>query len=258
VEKYSTLKIKSGKIGRQAVAVIAVVIAVGLLSACTFGAPDNPNMVVGSGNVITEQRPVSAVSEVMLTTSGDLTVEQNGTEALTVEGEDNIVPLITTEVSGNRLTIGTKDGASFSNTRPLRFQLSVKVIGYIGNSGSGNISMSGVESNQLKTEVNGSGNVTLTDVAAQEYTTNINGSGGIVASGSVQSQDVKGIGSGNYDGSNLQSKSATVNLSGSGDATLKVSDTLDASVNGSGSVRYTGNPKVTSQVHGSGQVTQER
>jgi hypothetical protein len=258
------MKISISRIGPFTVAVIVVVIAIGLLSGCSLGAQNNGNngnngdMVVGSGKVITEQRPVSEVSEVVLATRGDLTIDQNGTEALTVEGEDNILPLITTEVSGNRLTIRTKDGPDFNNTRPLRYRLSVKAINYIGAASSGNIGMAGVQSDQLTTEVTGSGNVTLTNVAGQDYTASTGGSGVTTVSGNVVSEDITGVGSGNYDGSSLQSKSATVNLSGSGNATVRVSDTLNTTVNGNGSVHYIGNPKVTSQVHGSGQITQSR
>jgi 3D (Asp-Asp-Asp) domain-containing protein len=244
--------------GPMIAAFIAVVTTIGLLGGCTVGAPDNPNMVRGSGHVITEQRQVSDLSEVVLTMSGNLTIEQNGTEAFTMEGEDNILPLITTEVSGNRLTIGTRSGASFSTTRSLRFYLSVKSISYICATGSGNIGMAGAQGNQLRTETTGSGNVTLTSVAAKSYTAKTTGSGGITASGSAESQDVTGTGSGDYDGRDLQSKSAKVALSGSGNATVKVSDTLDASVSGSGSVRYIGDPAVTRQDQGSGEITKLR
>lgn len=252
------MNIKSSRIGPVVGAVVAVTIVMGLLSGCTVGELDNPNTVRGSGNVTTEQRPISGVSEVVLTTSGDLTVEQNGTEALTVEGEDNILPLITTEVSGSRLTISTKNGSSFSTTRPLRFHLSVKDIVYLGTIGSGNIGMAGAHTDQLQTETAGSGNVTVSDVTAQNYSAKTGGSGGITASGNVDIQGVTGIGSGNYDGSDLQSKSAKVDLIGSGNATLSVSDALDASVGGSGSVRYIGNPKVTSKDYGSGEIAKMR
>jgi len=258
VKRNRTVNIKPNSIGPDVGAVIAVMIAAALLSGCNLGAPYNPNQVYGSGNVITEQRSISGVSEVVLKTSGDLTVEQNGTEALSVEGEDNILPLITTAVSGNRLTIDVKSGSSFSNSRPLRFHLSVKDIDYLSTTGSGNIGMSGVQSDRLQTEVAGSGNVTLTNVTAQNYTAKTTGSGGITASGSVEHQGVTGMGSGTYDGHDLQSKSAEVNLSGSGSATVRVSDTLDASVNGSGSVHYIGDPKVTAQDHGSGEIAKVR
>lgn len=234
---------------------VVAVVVVGLLAGCTAGTL-NPNIVRGSGNVINESRQVSGLNEVVLTMSGDLTIEQNGTEALTIEGEDNIVPLITTEVTGNRLTISTKGTTGFSTTKPLRFQLSVKDLAHIRASGSGNISMQGLNSDRLGVETTGSGDITAKDIAASTVTARTSGSGNIVVAGKAESLDITGTGSGNYMGRDLQSKSAKVVLSGSGDATVRVSDTLDATVSGSGSVRYIGDPTVTRHDSSSGEIVQ--
>ena len=84
-----------------ALAAIAVVAL--LLSACNFVVP---GAVVGSGKIVSESRPVSGFTKVDLTGYGDLTIDVNGSEALTIEGDDNIVPLVTTEVRGDTLHIG--------------------------------------------------------------------------------------------------------------------------------------------------------
>ncbi len=65
-------------------------------------------------------------------------------------------------------------------------------------------------------------------------------------------------GSGRYEGTRLESKSAKVLTSGSGDAIIKVIDKLEATVSGSGSVQYIGNPTVTKHDTGSGEVVQLR
>jgi hypothetical protein len=50
----------------------------------------------GSGNVITESRVVSGSDEILLSGSGEVVVDVDGTESLTIEAEDNIMPLLTT------------------------------------------------------------------------------------------------------------------------------------------------------------------
>ena len=153
---------------RHALWTLAAALIVWSLAGCTV-TTNNPNMVRGSGNVITEPRQVSRLSEVVLTISGDLIINEDGTEALTIEGEDNITPLITTEVKNNRLTIGTGQSTSFSNTKPLRFHLSVKSLSYICATGSGNISAQGINSNELKIETTGSGNITAKNISAENF-----------------------------------------------------------------------------------------
>jgi hypothetical protein len=228
-----------------------------LLSGCTPGTT-NPNIVRGSGHVITEARQVSGLREVTLAISGDLIIAQGGTESLSIEGEDNIVPLITTEVAGNKLTIGVENSTSFSNSKPLRFYLSVRNIAYVRTAGSGDIQLSGFEGDKLRVETSGSGRVTVTGITAGVVSARTTGSGDIAISGEVESQAVTCSASGGYEGRDMQSKSAKVELSGSGDAVVRVSDTLDASVRGSGSIRFIGSPTVTTYDSGSGEVEQVR
>jgi hypothetical protein len=242
-------EMRLARVAAMAGAVLALLSAGG----CTVGTA-NPNIVRGSGKVITEARQVSGVNEVVLTMSGDLSIVQDATESLAIEGEDNIVPLITTEVSGKRLTIGVREGSSFSNTRPLRIRLAVSELRHIQATGSGNVEMDGVEADRLHTETNGSGNVTVRNISTNSYSATTTGSGNITASGAVDRQEIACTGSGNYEGRDLQSRSATVEVSGSGNATLRVSDTLDATVSGSGSVWYIGSPAVEEHDSGNGEI----
>ena len=78
------------------------------MSACrnvqfSFG-PDN--MVRGSGNVIDETREVSGFDFVSISNSGQATISVGDTESLVITAEDNILPLIQSNVSqwpaGNR------------------------------------------------------------------------------------------------------------------------------------------------------------
>ena len=100
---------------RSVVLVLALGALLWSLAGCDsiFGS----GVVVGSGTLKSESRPVSGFTTVTLSTVGSLTIEQTGTESLTVEGDDNIVPLITTVVKNNNLEIGHDAGTqSFTST----------------------------------------------------------------------------------------------------------------------------------------------
>ncbi len=54
---------------------------------------------------------------------------------------------------------------------------------------------------------------------------------------------------------NLESLSASIEISGGGDAVISVSESLGASISGAGDISYYGNPKLTSKISGHGKIT---
>ncbi|WIG58366.1 MAG: hypothetical protein OJF49_001112 [Ktedonobacterales bacterium] len=193
--------------------------------------------VVGSGNVKTETRNVSGFSGVALSGAGALNIAQTGVESLSITAEDNILPLITTQVVNNKLEISYQSGTTFQPTKPVIFNLTVKTLDAL--------------------DISGAGNVTATGITATALTINLSGAGNISVSGTTQSQDVSLSGAGSYSARDLTSQNATVHLSGVGKATVTVSGTLDATVSGAGNVTYYGNPaSVKQNISGIGSVKQ--
>lgn len=212
------------------------------------------NMVTGSGNAKTESRPVTGLSAVTLEGIGHLTISQTGTESLTITADDNLLPYLTSDVSGGRLTLGVKSGTSITTKTPVDYKLTVKDLAALDVTGSGDATMDRLNSPSLEVTVSGSGSVKMAQLSGSSVRATCTGSGGITLSGQTQRVDVRVSGSGAYSGGDLASSAATVQVTGSGDATVNARDTLDATVLGSGSVRYMGNPTVTQQVTGSGSV----
>lgn len=223
--------------------------AVVLLSACANGVN-----VVGSGKVKSETRAVSGFDKVVLSGIGELSIEQAGAESLTIEAEDNILPLLESTVSGGTLMLGVKDNTSIQTTKPIQYRLTVKNLRALTVSGAGRASMPMLSTDTLALRVSGSGGVNLSGLTATSLTVGISGSGGVTLDGQVLSQDVTLTGSGTYAARDLASGAATVTVSGSGNATVSVQSTLDARISGSGSVTYFGSPTVTQRVTGSGAV----
>jgi hypothetical protein len=211
--------------------------------------------VTGSGKVVQETRSVSGFSQIELAISGDAYVQQGDTESLTIEGEDNILPLITTNVQGGRLVIDSKPATSFRMTRPLVFHITVRDLSGLEISGSGKFIAGQVQADNMNLQISGSGEISFDQLTAQSLAASIDGSGTIrVSSGMVVKQSVEIPGSGNFNADQLQSQDTTVRLDGSGNANLWVTDQLNVVVNGSGNVYYYGSPQVSSTINGSGDV----
>ncbi len=206
------------------------VLLVALLAVTSCG---SAGAVVGSGNVRTEERPVQGFTRVELEGLGDLTVTQGGSESLKIETDDNVLPLVTSEVRGNTLVLGLQQGTYLRTTR-LNYTVTIK-------------QLDGVT-------ISGSGSAQLNDVASQALEVNVSGSGGVRSAGRADASKIDISGSGSYDGAALTSRTASVVVSGSGSAVVQASETLDVKVSGSGTVEYVGNPRVSQDITGSGGV----
>jgi hypothetical protein len=192
------------------------------------------NSIKGSGNPKTESRTVSGFNSVEMDGSGELQVEQTGTESLTITADDNILQYLTSDVSNGRLRLGTKGNVGFSLSGPVVYKLTVKNLNGIELSGSGSIDGKALNSDSMKIESSGSGEITT--------------------SGNTNRMELQISGSGSFHGDGFKSKDAKIEIDGSGAATVAASDKLDVTINGSGSVEYIGDPKIAVTSNGSGTV----
>lgn len=212
--------------------------------------------VVGSGEVVSEQRDVDNFTEVLLSGVGHLSITQTGNESLTIEAENNILPLLTSEVHGGRLVLGSEPGAHFTPKRPIRYTLTVKDLSVIRISGAGNAEVPALGTPSLRLELSGAGNMSVTGLAAESLEVSLSGAGSATCAGEVRSQEVRISGAGSYHAEDLASVTARAVISGTGSAHLRVSEELDARVSGVGNIDYSGNPTVRKSVSGIGRISQ--
>jgi hypothetical protein len=188
----------------------------------------------GSGQLATESQPVSGFTKVELSGTGELTIEKTGTESLTISAEDNILPRLTSKVSGDTLILATKPNTTIVTTKPITYSLTVKDLTGLALSGSGNIRIQ---------------NLTTTALSIQ-----ISGSGTITANGTANDQDLEISGSGRYIADGMTSKTVKARISGSGTASVAAMDVLDVKISGSGTLTYSGDPQITQEISGSGKL----
>ncbi len=246
-EKQMNKKSQNQKSGANSIRTLIVcVLIIFVLSAC--------NIVRGSGNVTTEIRMVSSFDQVSLNGQGDLIITQGEQESLQIEAEDNLIPVIETEVRGNTLHIGTKNNTSINPTKPVKFFLTMKDISGLEISGSGDITSDSVTADDLLLDVNGLGNVMIDALSAESLEVDISGVGDVRVAGQVVRQVIQISGVGEYAGADLESETGMVKVSGSRNATVWVNQTLGVEIDGSGRVNYYGSPTVNQDISGAGEV----
>ena len=136
-----------------------------LVSACGF---IDLSRVRGSGDIVTEERDVSGFSKIDLTCSGDVVLTQGEKDSLTIEGEDNILQYVTTEVRGDTLVLGTEPNINLVFSKHLTFYVTMKDVNEINISGSGSVNSDAVETEDLDLSIGGSGDITLEKLDADQ------------------------------------------------------------------------------------------
>jgi hypothetical protein len=229
--------------------------------------------VDGNGNRTTDTRSLQAFRLVQLNGDFEVQIDTGSVFSALVEADENLIDLIVTYVSGNKLIIESANGTSLKPTHPIQITITTTALDEITLNGSGYVYCYGLETGELTMNLAGSGQIECYDVksstvnaqlegsglincrlVSENLTASIEGSGEIKLSGESLNTDYKIIGSGQIKANYLNTGVSVVYISGSGVADTRVSNALDVTIMGSGIVYYTGNPSVESSISGSGKV----
>jgi hypothetical protein len=211
--------------------------------------------VTGSGTAKTEARQVSGFTGISLSLPAKVTLIQGDKESLTIEGDDNVVPLIESVVERGSLKLRfTEKNLNLKTKTPLRITVYAKTIESLSVAGSGDIVADQLKSPTLKTSIAGSGDVAIKNLSADTLKVSISGSGDFAAGGKVDAIEANVAGSGDIKAGRLESKTVKISIAGSGDATVWAKEGLQVSVAGSGDVKYYGDPEIKKSVLGSGSM----
>lgn len=215
-------------------------------------------LVQGSGTVTESARNPGAFSK--LNVQGPLTVNVRGAgqNAVRVKADDNLQPLIETQLSGDTLQIRIQPNNRVQTRNPIVIEVDTTQLDEVALAGSGTVNVEAVRGSRFKAAVAGSGDVTLKAVDVGQLSLAVAGSGDMRAKGRAQELSASVAGSGDLHLYELVAQNATVNVAGSGDANVHVSGALKANIAGSGDIRYKGQPTVSRSVMGSGDITAVR
>ena len=187
----------------------------------------------GSGTAKTEVREVGAFTKVGLEGALRAEIIVGSAQHVELSGDDNIVPLMTTEVSDQRLRISPKK----------RVQPKLELVAKIAAPALTAVSSSG------------SGTVNVTGVAGDAFDISTSGSAKMTARGKTQKLAIRVSGSAKVDTKDLDAQDVSIDVTGSAEVDVRVSGHLVVNISGSATVRYTGNPTdVKKSISGSGTV----
>lgn len=217
----------------------------------------NSKKIKGNGNVISVNRTTDSFNGVAAGGSFDVVLVKGKEGKITIEGEENIIPYIETEVSGGTLKIKYKKNTNIRTTKRLTVTVSFKDIESVALGGSGNItSKETIKANDFSVSLGGSGNIDL-KIDSDTVSTNIGGSGNIDLKGNTNELKCSIAGSGSIRAYDLITDELNATIAGSGSIKTTVKNKINAKLVGSGSVYYKGNPKhIDSKSVGSGSIVE--
>lgn len=231
--------------------------------------------VHGNGTKVTEKRIPATFTTIVNSTAIDIVFNERDTFGIILEVEENLLPYIVTEVTGNSLEIRNKRGyGCIRFTRDPVIRISAPFLNGITLSGSGNLEADRLEDSEVAMRISGSGNIVVDHVIADYSQARITGSGDLtvrnlncidlesVISGSgdvnITGKGTSGsfriTGSGNLYAREFEIQNSSATISGSGNLYTWTTGMLNAGISGSGNIYFKGDPQIISNITGSGRI----
>ncbi|MBB5636439.1 hypothetical protein HDF26_004983 [Pedobacter cryoconitis] len=208
-----------------------------------------------------EERPIGSFKGVA--TGGSLTIKitMGNKESLRLEGDQEAIANLVTEVNSGILTIKPKtkwnDWSRRYNRAQVTVYITAKKLSSLTMSGSGNMEVeNAINSPELVATLSGSGGITAI-ANLKTFTGTISGSGSIKLSGKADNSNLTLSGSGGFKGKDFAVNDLSAQISGSANIYITANKTIEAVISGSGGIRYAGNATVKKTIIGSGSVRKE-
>jgi hypothetical protein len=202
---------------RTPVSIILLVI-VGALAGC----------VQGQGPVTSETREVGAFSRIEASAGIRVVVRIGPSEAVEVTAQENLLPVIATDVRGDTLSIEASE--DFTTLEPVTVTVVVPALDGITLSGGSQAVLNGLDAESLELRVRGGAQVT--------------------AAGSVGSVALHADGGATASLEALSVRVATVSMDGGATATLTVSDDVTGTAAGGSRLTVLGDAVLSVEVSG--------
>ncbi len=191
------------------------------------------NCLKGNGKAVTETRSLPDFSMIKIDGIFTVTIELQQQKAVTVKGDENLLPRFATKVEDGTLVVSA-DGSICPKVSP-EIQITNDILDRLSANGATDIHISNLKNKTFTVHLDGSSDLKISG-ETEKFTGLLEGSNELLAG-------------------DLQSQESTVTIDGAGDAVLNVSKKLIAEINGAGDILYIGNPSIIEKrINGAGDI----
>lgn len=195
--------------------------SVGRLGDRPFSTTFNFGRVSGSGTVANEQRNLSGFKAIDVGSTFEVEVTAQKDFSVTVEADDNILPLIETEVRRGVLNIECSQRVSPKT--PMKIIISAPDIENIEASGAANLIINSIKNGGLRIDASGASKILVTGETAKLV---------VDVSGATK-----------VDAEGLITENADLDASGASQVLVNVSNSLRTDASGASKIIYSGSPR---------------
>ena len=208
------------------IAMVVLAGCVGLVVGCHLPG------IRGNGHIKTEERQVGGFANI--DAGGAFAIEwQTGTPSVQVTTDENLLPYIENNVSGNTLHLRTRE-----HVWPTH---GIKVV----------IS----SPTRAGAKLRGAVKLTANQLSGSTFAIESKGASEVSLSGNIERLLVDMTGASQLTADGLQTKTAEISTTGAGDANVAVTDALKVVITGAGRVTYSGNPPtIEKHITGAGSI----
>ena len=193
-----------------------ILIAAGGL-ACNIG---NQPAAPGSGTAKTESRSLAGFKKIRAENAINLDITVQKEYKVSVQADDNLLPSVTTEVTGDTLVISLKD----------KVATKTKI----------NVTISMPELTDL--DLTGATTCTATEVKTDKLEVDATGASKIKLAGEVNTLKAKAVGASGIDAETLRAAKVEAESDGASSVSVSASNELKADASGASSITYIGDP----------------
>jgi len=174
----------------------------------------------GSGNIVTEKRDVAGFNAIDVSNVFVVEVTSQSEFSVEVEADDNLLPLIKTEVQNGRLEISAEK--KIKSKSPIKVRIGAPNIDKLNASGASRTTISNIGGSAIDLDISGASKVTLSGTASQ-LTADMSGASSV-------------------DATELRCEKVSVDSSGASKARVNATSTLSVDASGASSISYVGTP----------------
>jgi hypothetical protein len=232
--KFSLVNIQEDAMVRMRLIIIHLILTIGFNAICfahDYGA--RSDFIEGDGIIFSDIRQLPFFKEIDIRGTYRFTIESGKKQTLTIKGDQNILPHITTIVKDRKLFVS--NNKSFRTKTPLHLHITVPDIIKVTSNGSSEISINGIRNRTFAVVLTGAGKMSV--------------------SGTTKKFVVRLFGSSALNAKDFQSEDVEISTAGANTARVFADKVLDACIKGVGSVVYYGCPsEINKNIAGVGRL----
>lgn len=203
--------------------------------------------IKGSGHIIKETREIGEFNEIKVSGGIDVILTQGDKQPLTIEGDDNLISYIETQIKENTLVISrSQTKKNFKPTKSIKVYITTPDLQSIEASSASDIqSNSFWKVEHMNIKLSSASDLNL-EIEATELQLKASSASDVSLSGNVDTFIASFSSASDLDGKHLQVKKANLSASGASSLSVSVEEELTYRISGASDLTYYGDPIIIS------------